>query len=782
MLHRLKGAVLFTTSMLGCSTLSAQEGITPERVAEIAAMLPAKPIGVGAPVDDRAIWEALATEEAFRNVIPTAEKLLDQPIPEQPDDLYLDFSRTGNRTRWQRVAGQRRGRVDDLVLAECLENKGRFLRPFEEIVAALCAERTWVMPAHDGRLQNFEGKTIDIDLASASLGWSLATADYLLGERLSAETRQLLRDNVRRRVLDPYLAMVRGERPANWWMKTTNNWNAVCLGGVTGAGLALAEDVQERVLFVAAAEYYSRNFLHGFTADGYCSEGTGYWNYGFGYYVLLAETIYQATNGGVDLFAREEVRAPAQYGARIEIINGVCPAFADCSINARPSSRIMWFVNRRYGLGLPDYEQQPIGPGTLYEAMIYSLPNSASKSPEVKSTSTGPGLRTWFDQAGILIGRPVPSTSCRLGVALKGGHNAEHHNHNDVGSYVVVVGERAILLDPGAETYTARTFSSRRYESNVLNSYGHPVPLVAGTLQRTGREAAAKVLATEFTDTTDTLKLDLAAAYAVPALKTLERTFVYSREDTGSLTVTDHVVFSEPMDFGTALITMGQFHQVAADELNIYDFDEAVRVKIFSTATYRVQPEEIHEETPRVPTRIGLNLAEPTTEATISVTITPLALEDERLVKNEDFEHGAWGWSINDKMTRISEERAYSGRFSMKIVDTETTNGSNTTSARLPLAAKRKYMLTGQVFPVSGNGLGLYIKYYDAQGTQLNETDERGWISAIGSLGGESKRWEPFRFPFETPPGTEYVQIWIHSANSAVVEAYLDDLEVTDTQ
>ncbi|GAJ08359.1 unnamed protein product, partial [marine sediment metagenome] len=26
----------------------------------------------------------------------------------------------------------------------------------------------------------------------------------------------------------------------------------------------------------------------------------GYWNYGFGYYVMLSETIYQATNGKVD--------------------------------------------------------------------------------------------------------------------------------------------------------------------------------------------------------------------------------------------------------------------------------------------------------------------------------------------------------------------------------------------------------------------------------------------------------------------------------------------------
>jgi hypothetical protein len=63
-----------------------------------------------------------------------------------------------------------------------------------------------------------------------------------------------------------------------------------------------------------------------------------------------------------------------------------------------------------------------------------------------------------------------------------------------VGSFVVAVAGDTPLLDPGSEVYTARTFSARRYESQVLNSYGHPVPLVAGQLQRTGRKAEARVL------------------------------------------------------------------------------------------------------------------------------------------------------------------------------------------------------------------------------------------------------------------------------------------------
>ncbi|MGD9498806.1 MAG: hypothetical protein AB7Y46_21105, partial [Armatimonadota bacterium] len=269
-------------ALLLAAGADAQTGERPDaaRVQAIAALLPAQPQGLGRPITDRETWDALAATPAYQAVIARAEGLLDQPLPEQSDDLYLDFSRTGNRTRWQNVANARRGRLHPLVLAECAENRGRFLPAIEELVAVLCAERTWVMPAHDRSLANFNRERIDIDLASSALAWHLATTAWLLGERLSAQTRALIRANVHERVLEPFRAMCCGEREPNGWLHTTNNWNAVCLAGVTGAALAQIEDASLRAEFIAAAEHYSQNFLNGFTPDGYCSEGLGYWNYG----------------------------------------------------------------------------------------------------------------------------------------------------------------------------------------------------------------------------------------------------------------------------------------------------------------------------------------------------------------------------------------------------------------------------------------------------------------------------------------------------------------------
>lgn len=226
-------------------------------------------------------------------------------------------------------------------------------------------------------------------------------------------------------------------------------------------------------------------------------------------------------------------------------------------------------------------------------------------------------MRDWFSDAGILICRPAPGNECRLGVALKGGHNAEHHNHNDVGSYVVVLGASTPLLDPGSEVYTARTFSSKRYDSNVLNSFGHPVPRVAGRLQRVGREAAAAVVSTSFTNSADTLELGLESAYDVPELKRLRRTFNYSREGQGKLSVVDDVEFSSPQSFGTAIITFSPWKQLDPNRLLVGGPPDAVVVEISTDgAAFQVHSEEIHEDLhgDGVPVRLGIDLTEPVSQ------------------------------------------------------------------------------------------------------------------------------------------------------------------------
>ncbi len=608
-------------------TGASASSFSAAEIAKVAALLPERPTCFGRPITDRAAWEPLAATSEGKAAIAAAERVLQTPMPEMTDEIFLIFSRTGSRTEGDRVSSQRHGRIGTLTLAELLENKGRFLPELARTIRSLCEEKTWVGVAHDGNLTNFNKKLITIDLHSSALAWHLATADNLLGDKLSAPTRELIRKEIQWRIFEPYHRMVEGKQ-SRYWLTSEYNWNSVCIAGVTGAALALLDSREERAFYILAAEKYSMNFLKGFTPDGYCGEGTGYWNYGFGHYVYLAETIRLATGGRIDLLARPQALAPASFAARFEVLDGIYPPFADSSPGNRPSGRLMNFLNERLGFGLSPArgERTGLGGGSLAEGLMYLFPVPApQKSQQASKPVEVGGPRSWFEQAGILICRPLAGSS-RFATAIIGNDNGVNHNHNDVGSYIVVLNGQVLIVDPGGETYTARTFGPHRYESNVLNSFGHAVPLVAGKMQEAGAKAKAVTLKTDFTDAQDTLMFDIRSAYAVEALQKLTRTYVFSRTSAGSLTVTDDVAFSQPQSFETALITLGQWKQTGPRTLRIEEGGTAINVQIDTGgAAFKIVPTEINEHvhTKKLPVRLAIALELPVSQATLTVKITP---------------------------------------------------------------------------------------------------------------------------------------------------------------
>lgn len=612
---------------LGAVEAEAADVFSPEPSAldQVAQALTERPGRLGPAAGDRQAWRTIAKRPDMLEAIKSAEALLGAPLPEITDELYMDYSKTGNRRRCEAVLNQRRSRIPALALAECLEAKGRFLPKLEETLRAICAEKSWVLPAHDGNLQTFSGKLITIDLASSALGWSLGMVDYLLGDRLSPDVRSLVRGELEKRIFKPYRRMCAGEQ-AQYWLVYRMNWNSVCLAGVTGAALTALEDRRERAWYVLAADHYSRYPLEGFTADGYCDEGVSYWNYGFGHYAALAETVRRATDGAVDLMDRRAAVMPSAYGFQIEIVPGICPAFADCPVTAAPGAGLTDYLSRRY-TGKPTREQRVPISGGLCDQVMALFPVEAKMVRSEIAWPTFDPLRTWFDNHSMLIGRPAAGTACRLSVAWMGGHNAQNHNHNDVGVFMAVVGKTAVLPDIGAEVYTRRTFSAQRYASKALNSWGHAVPVVAGQLQRSGRNAEARILSKEFTPERDRVVMDIRSAYPVTELQRLERALEYDRTGAGRLTVTDTFAFEAPATFETALLTFGKCEKLDERTLRVTDGDEAVLVTITAPdgATVEMTSEQITEDLTarRTATRIGIKLKEPLAAGALSMTIVP---------------------------------------------------------------------------------------------------------------------------------------------------------------
>lgn len=496
-----------------------------------------------------------------------------------------------------------------------------YLEKLEELIGKVCDFPTWVLPAHDKKLLNFSGKTVEIDLASALTGWRLATILGLFRDDLSPAIASRLQTELRRRILDPFDRIITGKRAPFWWMTRKMNWNAVCLAGITGTALAAEPDAGKRLRMVEAALRYSRYFLESFLPDGYCSEGAAYWNYGFGHYLYMSAMIYLATSRRLNLLDQEAARVPALYPDRIVLAGGWIPAFADCNYKTRIAQQ---YLDLRDLLLKRSQNRAPLGwfP-ELFLAVELSdpgMPEDSGKKEDLEPVSV-------FPVGGVALMRPGNSRSCRIAAAVKGGNNDELHNHNDVGSYSIVVdGAAPVAGDPGAEVYNAWTFGPKRYENPIMNSFGHTLPRPAGQLQIPGKQTDARLLEQKQDADSFFWKLDLRNAYRIASMTRLERSFLYSRAGSGSFSVTDAVQFTKPERFESALIAFGSFRRLSSNLLELEFSGKKLLASIQTDGEpFTLVPAEIKGvyQGGLKPWRIAIRLNRPVRQARISVTFTP---------------------------------------------------------------------------------------------------------------------------------------------------------------
>ncbi|QYY34507.1 heparinase II/III family protein [Ruficoccus sp. ZRK36] len=608
--------------------------VSEARVEEITEWMPAEPQVLYPRADDRAVWDRWYPTKEGQTVIERAQVAMGERPDILTQALYDDFKLTGDRQSFEKPFWKRLKNLQYLVMAEALENKGRFLPAIESYVSAINDEPAWIMPAHAGDRKLWEDNYDKIDLGASIRGWSLACTDWVLQDRLQPETRERIREEVNARVLEPYLEHINsGVTGDFWFLRASNNWNAVCNAGVLGMALILMEAPEDRARIAAAFELYTQRFIEGFGDDGFCQEGLGYWNFGFGFYLVGADLLKHATGGELDLLSTDKIRAISQFGRRWQISGNHYPAFSDARLTDKPAGWMLDYIAVNFGEGT-------ISPvPNLKAGLNVSLLDVSLPRPEVpeKASASPLALRDWFPDGGALISRRHPDPNKGLAVAMKSGHNAQLHNHNDSGSYVIANNGHLAAGDLGRDAYVKDTFNENRYRSQAINSFGHPVPLVAGKQQSRGAQARAVSVQTDFSETSDMWEMELTSAYDVPALEELIRTYIFDRAGGGALEILDEVRFKEgsPEDFGTAIVVLPGYKFEILDEQSLRirnaedpsgKSDLLVRYEELGGQALVLNQKPVIGIVPNDPprgTRLGIDLAEPAEEATLRLTFTP---------------------------------------------------------------------------------------------------------------------------------------------------------------
>ena len=474
-------------------------------------------------------------------------------IPELTYSLFKIYFENGSRNEFEKAYFDRRKMMNACTFLSLIyPEEKKYFTYLQDVVFAVCNEYTWCLPAYYDHGNNDKSRTVD--LFAAETGFALSEIYTMLADRLEPLVAARIKSEVERRIIEPYATKLN----KLWWETGTNNWAAVCVGSV-GCTLMLLfperfEELRPRI--EATMECY----LSGFSSDGFCVEGCGYWHYGFGFFTVYADMVKKFTAGEVDYFTRPKVRSVATYIQKMFLSGQTSVSFADSG------------TSLSYHLGLVHYLKSvyPDDVVVYNRAISYNYDNCARFCLHLRAA-------TWYREEYDTDA--LPNDSCAFfaegaqwyikktasyGFAAKGGHNKEPHNHNDIGSFIFAKNGVQILADPGTGKYSRDYFREKRYTFFHTRSIGHSLPIFGDAEQVEGSKYAARDVRVEGEE----FVLDIAPAYGIDGLSECERRFSFTET---SVSISDRFDYSGDGAVVERVVSMREPKQLEDGKIAILD-------------------------------------------------------------------------------------------------------------------------------------------------------------------------------------------------------------------
>ena len=461
-------------------------------------------------------WRDSLPEPMRQSYIHYGEQYLKKPWTTLPTSVFAQFKENGNRVTYEQLCFAKRRQLAALVMAEVAEGQGRFLPDIIDGIGSFCEETWWGIPAHYGTKVPMTDDQ-NVDLFNAETAGLVAWTCYILRpqlDRFSPLLCQRVSRDIQRRILQPAL------KENYWWKKAGMNWNPWICSNWLSCVLLYETDRQRQLQAVGQILDCMDAFFNSYPEDGGCDEGPGYWDRAAASLYECLSLLDRATNGHIDARQNAKLRAMAAYAYKTYIDHGYVLSFADSHDN-----RYMQQLNIVYPFA--SYVDDPtmrrfakyIGEDKDYLHQAAELYDRSGNFPTLgrelfflhsigqfqREKAAEPLLpNVWLPNLQIWSAR-----ASGLFAAMKGGHNDESHNHNDVGEVVVYADGEPLLIDPGVGEYTSKTFSNDRYSIWTMQSGYHNLPQINGCDQRNGKDYKASVVSSSKTS----LTLELAAAY-----------------------------------------------------------------------------------------------------------------------------------------------------------------------------------------------------------------------------------------------------------------------------
>jgi heparinase II/III-like protein len=518
-------------------------------------------------IQDRTQWEALPKQEK-EHFIKKGEAFLDYQWPFLPAVSYMEYKINGNRSNFENLYFKRRHALGYLAIAECIENKGRFINDLVNGIWVLCEESTWVIPAHLSSIEYVKLPVSEIeviDLFSADTGALLSLIYYLFSEPFDdvfPEIMERLELEIKTRIIDIYL-----KRNDFGWLgfhgRPVNNWNPWINSNVLTAFLLVEDDKDRQLTGLKKIIRSLDNFINHYPEDGGCDEGPGYWFVAGGALLDALDQLNKVTDGYINVFDEPLIKNMGKYIQNLHINENYFVNFADAAPKFIPEASVIY----RFGLNIKDpslvsfaakfldvFQENANGAWyRMYRSLAFLFRDKTIENTiltiiktENNQTNFLPLKHKWFENLQVLIARSQPITNKGLFLAVKGGHNSESHNHNDVGNFIVYLNGEPCLIDVGVGEYTKKTFSADRYKIWTMNSANHNLPTINNCMQLPGKDYCAKDVVYKHESEIIDVSMDIAKAYPKESrINSWIRHIRFLKSETPAITITDSYNFEQ---------------------------------------------------------------------------------------------------------------------------------------------------------------------------------------------------------------------------------------------
>jgi len=491
-----------------------------------------------------------------QKLLKQAEKAFNYNWPSLPASLYLDYRLTGTRVNYENLQSERRKVLAHLVAGELIENKGKYIPQIVNGLWFILEESSWVAPAHivvqkeGADLANIENPYIDLN--ASRTGLTVATIYNMLAPKLADYSKVIngrILYELNRRIFDPYLKF-----DHFWWMgfkgNAVNNWNTYINANSLQAALLVLEPGKQLDALTTKFLKSTDNFINQYPEDGGCDEGPSYWDMAGGRLIRLITILNQASENKLNWSDKELLHKIGSYTYNMQIADKYVVNFADAfsKYGQNPESVYQYGVMfkdeklKNYASFLFNSGNRQVSADDVSDFLAISNVYQTLKLTPAKAPYP---LYAILPDLQVFNARQKAGSTQGLFFAAKGGTNAESHNHNDIGNFIVYSEGKPVLIDVGVGVYTSKTFSSKRYELWNVQSQWHNCPSINGVQQHDGKQYAATDFKYNNTNNLATVSMNIANAYpAAAAVEKWNRTISLNRAK-NEISLVDQAVLKE---------------------------------------------------------------------------------------------------------------------------------------------------------------------------------------------------------------------------------------------